>query len=102
VALIPVIAGQRRFVSLDVVFGEVDKPLAAYLEKHFLITPSTRLSKVAGNTIAGDAEVWEINPLTVAYVGITSLLYVIFRSSDEETKFKADFESVKKLAEYTF
>jgi hypothetical protein len=36
VALIPVVAGQRRFVSLDVVFGEVDKPLAAYLEKHFL------------------------------------------------------------------
>jgi hypothetical protein len=36
VALIPVVAGQRRFVSLDVVFGEVHKPLAAYLEKHFL------------------------------------------------------------------
>jgi hypothetical protein len=39
VALIPVVAGQRRFVSLDVVFGEVDKSLAVYLEKHFLSKP---------------------------------------------------------------
>jgi hypothetical protein len=36
VALIPVLAGERRFVSLDVVFGEVDKAVAGFLEKHYL------------------------------------------------------------------
>jgi hypothetical protein len=43
VALIPVAAGERRFVSLDVVFGEIDKGVAGILEKHYfrtlLITP---------------------------------------------------------------
>jgi hypothetical protein len=34
--LIPVIAGERRFVSLDLIFGEVDKNVASLLEKHFL------------------------------------------------------------------
>jgi len=36
VALIPVVAGERRFVSLDIVFGEVDKAVAGLLEKHYL------------------------------------------------------------------
>jgi hypothetical protein len=47
------------------------------------VTPNTKLSKVTGNVIDGGEEVWEINPLTVAYVGSTSLLYLAFRSPDE-------------------
>lgn len=35
VALIPIVAGKRTFVSLDVVFGEVDKSYAGLVEKHF-------------------------------------------------------------------
>lgn len=35
-ALIPVVAGTRKLVSLDVIFGEIDKPVASLLEKHFL------------------------------------------------------------------
>jgi hypothetical protein len=35
VALIPVVAGARKFVSIDVVFGEVDMKFAAIVEKHF-------------------------------------------------------------------
>ena len=85
-----------------------------------LVTPNSRLSKVIGGNIAGGEGVWEISPLTVAYVGIPSSLYVSFRSPDEgkyfhspsgleanannflstEAKFRADFESVKKIAEY--
>jgi hypothetical protein len=36
IALIPVVAGERSFVSIDIVFGEIDKGIAGLLEKHFL------------------------------------------------------------------
>jgi hypothetical protein len=34
-ALIPIVAGARKFVSIDVVFGDIDKQYAAMVEKHF-------------------------------------------------------------------
>lgn len=36
IALIPVVAGERSFVSIDIVFGEVDRGISGLLEKHFL------------------------------------------------------------------
>jgi hypothetical protein len=35
VALTPIVAGKRTFVSFDVVFGEVDKVYSDIVEKHF-------------------------------------------------------------------
>jgi hypothetical protein len=35
IALIPISAGKRRFVSLDVVFGEIDEAYSTMVEKHF-------------------------------------------------------------------
>jgi hypothetical protein len=35
VALIPIVAGKRTFVSFDVVFGEMDKIYSDLVEKHF-------------------------------------------------------------------
>jgi hypothetical protein len=35
VALIPIVAGKRTFVSFDVVFGEIDKVYSDLVEKHF-------------------------------------------------------------------
>lgn len=35
VALIPIVAGKRTFVSFDVVFGEMDKAYSQLVEKHF-------------------------------------------------------------------
>jgi len=35
VALIPIVAGKRTFLSFDVVFGEADKMYADIVEKHF-------------------------------------------------------------------
>jgi hypothetical protein len=34
-ALIPIVAGTRKFVSIDVVFGDMDKQYATMVEKHF-------------------------------------------------------------------
>ena len=35
IALIPIVAGKRSFVSFDVVFGEMDKTFSNLVEKHF-------------------------------------------------------------------
>jgi hypothetical protein len=35
VALIPIVAGKRTFLSLDVVFGDIDKLYSDIVEKHF-------------------------------------------------------------------
>lgn len=104
VALIPVAAGERRFVSLDVVFGEVDKGVAGILEKHYLrtllispeevdiqrgladdkiVTPESRIERFSGGGIGQDAKVWRIQPVKVAYKGYASLLYLTFKNTEE-------------------
>ncbi|KAJ6259884.1 hypothetical protein Dda_5528 [Drechslerella dactyloides] len=86
-ALIKLVAGRERHVLLDAVFGELDKQIAPLLEKHWYVTPQTRVQdcSISGSTLAT-----KIGPIKVAYKGDPSVLYVEFKSPDEYTRFKTE------------
>lgn len=77
-------AGTRRFVSLDVVFGELFQKVAPLLEKHFAFRPEMRLEKLPADLERWSyTKVWKISPLNVAYEGHESLVHITFRSNEE-------------------
>ncbi|KAH7136012.1 hypothetical protein B0J11DRAFT_597307 [Dendryphion nanum] len=91
VALIPIVAGKRSFVSLDIVFGELDKAYSHLVEKHFSFCHQTRLTKLDPAAVSG-GQVYTIGPLNIAYRdGDREIVYVKFASKAEKDKFKADF-----------
>ncbi|KAF3912028.1 hypothetical protein ABW21_db0200442 [Orbilia brochopaga] len=79
-ALIKLAAGRERHVLLDAVFGELDKQVAPLLEKHWYVTPQTRVQDCS---ISGSSLATKIGPIMVAYKGDSSVLYVEFGSPDE-------------------
>ncbi|KAK6344034.1 hypothetical protein TWF696_007681 [Orbilia brochopaga] len=86
-ALIKLSAGRERHVLLDAVFGELDKQIAPLLEKHWYVTPQTRVQdcSIAGSNLAS-----KIGPIKVAYKGDASVLYIEFSSPEEYSRFRTE------------
>lgn len=86
-ALIPVVAGEKKFLSIDLVFGERDQGVAKVLEKHFVLTRDTKADLMGPAFLPGYSEgnvkVIRISPLKVAYVGMDTVLYVDFKSEED-------------------
>ncbi|KAH8671816.1 hypothetical protein BGZ60DRAFT_527265 [Tricladium varicosporioides] len=102
IALIPVVAGERSFVSIDIVFGEVDKGIAGLLEKHFLVARNTTVIPTHishGGAVVNN--VCKLANLKVAYETHISMLYIGFENNEDWQRFATEFESVKHLAEAT-
>ncbi|KAF2454882.1 hypothetical protein BDY21DRAFT_96233 [Lineolata rhizophorae] len=79
-SLLPVAAGRHRHFSLDVAFGELDRDLASLLEKHFLVTGDTMNTAYEVSSERADRPIRQVWPLTVAYSGTESRLFLEFRS----------------------
>ncbi|KAF2824461.1 hypothetical protein CC86DRAFT_384088 [Ophiobolus disseminans] len=90
VALIPIVAGKRTFVSFDVVFGEVDKPYADIVEKHFSCSHLTRLTEIEPETVYG-GQVFTVGPLNIAYRdGESSMVYVRFLTKEDNANINVE------------
>ncbi|KAF3926477.1 hypothetical protein AA313_de0207835 [Arthrobotrys entomopaga] len=79
-ALIKLTAGAERYVLLDAVFGELDKAIAPLLEKHWYVTPNTRIEECR---ISGGVRTVKIERVMVAYKGVESVIYVEFKSAED-------------------
>ncbi|PVH93983.1 hypothetical protein DM02DRAFT_694377 [Periconia macrospinosa] len=99
VALIPIIAGSRRFVSFDVVFGETDKAYARLVEKHFSFFSETQFLKLSQDAVNG-GEVYTVGPMNIAYQeGERETVYLMFTGDGKQENFKADFFDLRRYVE---
>ncbi|EPS44524.1 hypothetical protein H072_1495 [Dactylellina haptotyla CBS 200.50] len=91
-ALINLVAGGQKYVLLDAVFGELDKPVASLLEKHWFLSTNT---KVEEYSVSGGKRTVRIERIMVAYRGVESTLYVEFKSEEDHARFATELYYAK-------
>jgi len=98
-AVIPIVAGRRTFVSIDVVFGQLDERFSELVEKHFSFCSQTTFTKLDPDSVHGDV-VYAVGPLNIAYRdGDCATLYVRFRSPTDVATFQTNFDNMKHYTE---